>query len=46
MNALIDVLAKSGLLKEDLDYQFIRASMVIIFCFSAIRNGSITRHRS
>jgi uncharacterized membrane protein YkgB len=28
---ITDALAKSGLLKNDLDYQFIRASMVIVF---------------
>jgi hypothetical protein len=33
MNALIKILTKSGLLKEDLDYHLIRASMVIIFLF-------------
>jgi uncharacterized membrane protein YkgB len=31
MNALIHVLTKSGLLTRDLDYHFIRASMVLIF---------------
>jgi uncharacterized membrane protein YkgB len=31
MNALIDVLAKSSLVKGDLDYHLLRASMVIIF---------------
>ncbi len=31
MNALIHVLAKSGLLIKDLDYHLIRASMVLIF---------------
>src|ERR1700722_14929209 len=31
MNLLINVLAKLGLLKEDLDYHVVRASMVIIF---------------
>src|SRR3984893_5283919 len=31
MNYLTDVLSKSGLLKEDLDYHLVRASMVIIF---------------
>ena len=31
MNALIHVLAKSGLLTKDLDYHLIRASMVLIF---------------
>jgi uncharacterized membrane protein YkgB len=31
MNHLRDALARSGLLKEDLDYRFIRASMVIVF---------------
>jgi len=31
MNALINVLIKVGLLKEDLDYHLIRASMVVTF---------------
>ena len=31
MNALIKLLAKSGLLRQDLDYHLIRASMVLIF---------------
>ena len=33
MNSLISVLSKLGLLKDDLDYHFIRASMVIIYFF-------------
>jgi uncharacterized membrane protein YkgB len=33
MNCLVETLAKSGLLKKDLDYQLLRASMVIIFAF-------------
>jgi uncharacterized membrane protein YkgB len=33
MNSLINLLIKLGLLKEDLDYHLIRASMVIIFLF-------------
>jgi uncharacterized membrane protein YkgB len=33
MNTLIQLLAKSGLLKKDLDYHSVRASMVIIFFF-------------
>jgi hypothetical protein len=33
MNALINALTKSGLLKEDLDYHLVRASMVILFLF-------------
>jgi uncharacterized membrane protein YkgB len=31
MNALINILAKSGLLSKDLDYHLLRASMVLIF---------------
>ena len=31
MNYLTDALSKSGLLKEDLDYRLLRASMVIVF---------------
>jgi hypothetical protein len=33
MNFILALLAKSGILKKDLDYHFIRASMVIIFFF-------------
>ena len=33
MNYLINILTKLGLLKDDLDYHLIRASMVIIFLF-------------
>src|SRR6185295_3204059 len=33
MNALINLLTKLGLLKEDLDYHIVRASMVILFLF-------------
>jgi uncharacterized membrane protein YkgB len=31
MNSLINILAKSGLVAEDLDYHVVRASMVLIF---------------
>jgi uncharacterized membrane protein YkgB len=33
MNFLTNILVKLGILREDLDYHFIRASMVIIFLF-------------
>ena len=33
MNALVKILEKSGLLKEDLDYHLLRAAMVIVFLF-------------
>src|SRR6266568_6138072 len=33
MNSLINILTKVGLLKEDLDYHLVRASMVILFLF-------------
>ncbi len=33
MHSLVKFLAKSGLLKKDLDYRLLRASMVIIFLF-------------
>ena len=33
MNAFINKLAKLAILKEDLDYHFVRAAMVIIFLF-------------
>jgi hypothetical protein len=31
MNSLVNILSKSGLLSEDLEYHLLRASMVIIF---------------
>jgi uncharacterized membrane protein YkgB len=33
MKMLIQILSKSGLLEEDLDYHLIRASTIIIFLF-------------
>ncbi len=33
MKILIDTLIKLGILKDDLDYHLVRASMVIIFLF-------------
>jgi uncharacterized membrane protein YkgB len=33
MNSLINALSKSGLLRKDLDYHLVRASMVIMFFF-------------
>ena len=33
MNSLVNILTKFGLLKDDLDYHLVRASMVIIFLF-------------
>src|SRR6185295_18595916 len=33
MNSVINILTKLGLLKDDLDYHLIRASMVILFLF-------------
>ena len=33
VNVIIRALIKFGVLKDDLDYHFIRASMVIIFLF-------------
>jgi uncharacterized membrane protein YkgB len=33
MNALINALTKTGLLKGDLDYHLVRASMVVLFWF-------------
>ena len=33
MRTLVNALARSGLLKEDLEYHLLRASMVIIFLF-------------
>jgi uncharacterized membrane protein YkgB len=33
LNLLVEILIKFGILKEDRDYHFARASMVIIFLF-------------
>ena len=33
MNRLVNALIKLGLLKDDLDYRLIRASMVVLFLF-------------
>ena len=33
MNSLVNILTKFGLLKDDLDYHLVRASMVIIYFF-------------
>ena len=33
MNALVNALARTGLLKNDLDYHVVRASMVVMFFF-------------
>lgn len=33
MNYLVDLLARTGLLKRDLDYNLLRAAMVIIFAW-------------
>jgi hypothetical protein len=33
MNLLIEILSKLGLLRKDLDYHVVRASMVVIYFF-------------
>ena len=45
MNLITTILIKLGILKKDLDYHFVRASMVIIHFFSAIRSGFSMRLR-
>ncbi len=45
MNLLINIMTKLGLLKKDLDYHLLRASMVIIFLFFAIRSGLTMRRK-
>lgn len=42
MNYLIDLLARSGLFRRDLDYHLLRAAMVIIFVWN---RGSLRRQR-
>jgi hypothetical protein len=39
MNSLVNIVSKSGLLSEDLDYHRLRASMVIIFAFFGYQNS-------
>ncbi len=46
MNPLFKILIRLGILKNDLDYHLIRASMVIIFLFLDIRNGLAMRLRA
>lgn len=43
VDPIVGVLRRSGLLTKDLDYHVVRASMVIIFSSSAIRNGGRMR---
>jgi hypothetical protein len=45
MTSTTMTVARSAFKTEDLDYRFIRASMVILFSFSAMRNGSNTMSR-
>jgi hypothetical protein len=45
MNLLIRILTKLGLLKEDLDYHVVRASMVIIYFFFGYQKWFATRRR-
>jgi len=41
MNWLINALIKLGLLKDDLDYHLIRASMVVWFAYEAQVTGNV-----
>jgi hypothetical protein len=45
MSLLINALIRLGLLRKDLDYHLMRASLVVLFLFFGIRSGSTTRHR-
>ena len=45
VNVIIRALIKFGVLKDDLDYHFIRASMVIILLFLDIRSGLTMKRR-
>jgi uncharacterized membrane protein YkgB len=46
MTALTTVLTRPGLLRDDLDYHLVRASMVIIFLFFGYQKWFDTRRRS
>ena len=39
MNSLVNILSKSGLLSEDLEYHLLRASMVIRRDFRIVRDN-------
>lgn len=43
IDLLANILTKLGLLREDTEYQLLRAAMVVIFFSSDIRNGGPTR---
>jgi hypothetical protein len=43
MNLLIKILTKLGLLKKDLDYHLVRASMVIIYFFFGYQKWACLR---
>jgi hypothetical protein len=45
MKLIINTLIKLGIRKHDLDYHFIRTSMVVISCSLDIRSGSNMRRR-
>jgi hypothetical protein len=45
MNLLTNILSRFGLQRNDLDYHFIRASMVIIFLFFGYQNGLNMRRK-
>jgi hypothetical protein len=45
VDSIINLLVKLKILKKDLDYHLIRASMVVIFLFFGIRSGLTMRRR-
>jgi len=45
MNSITSTLIKLGILKDDIDYHFLRVTMVIVFLFSDIRSGLTTKSR-
>jgi hypothetical protein len=45
MQYITNLLVRMGILRDDLDYHLIRASMVIIYLFLGIRNGSNMKRR-
>lgn len=45
MSILIRTLTRMGLLKDDLDYHLVRASMIIIYFFFGYQKWLITRRK-
>jgi hypothetical protein len=45
MNSLVKLLIRLGVVRDDLDYHFVRASMVITFLLLGTTSGSSSKRR-